>query len=338
VPPSERGISLAQAGGGAVAIRDNRREEVVLPNGEKKQSPKRDEYAERVLSLTSILSNVAKFHAVSSRGRRWSRKGSPFVSVLGPEKVPAPPLGSNVAPSSAGNMTPSTSSNTLGFSASPPNSFMAPPPSAGGGGGGVGGGGGGVMMGSPPNGFVTSSTLASPPTSFMTSSTGMWGSPPPHGGYMGGGGAMASPTGGLRSALRKRFSGTGKGERSDSWNDGMPGAPLDAVVEEPELDDDAFERLAQHIGVHPIVVEAVWRDEWRRQAEAERALRAREAFQRDPADRQRSFSFTLKEDAQSIPPPAMGTPSTRGDVVAAASGSGGGDRETLGGGGGVVKG
>ncbi|CAN0262561.1 unnamed protein product, partial [Ectocarpus fasciculatus] len=40
VPPSERGISLAQAGGGAVAIRDNRREEVILPNGEKKQSPK----------------------------------------------------------------------------------------------------------------------------------------------------------------------------------------------------------------------------------------------------------------------------------------------------------
>lgn len=39
----------------------------------------------------------------------------------------------------------------------------------------------------------------------------------------------------------------------------MPGAPLDAVVEEPELDDDAFERLAQHIGVHPVVVEAVWR-------------------------------------------------------------------------------
>ncbi|CAN0169393.1 unnamed protein product, partial [Hapterophycus canaliculatus] len=35
VPPSKRGISLAQAGGGAVAIRDNRRTEGLLPNGEK---------------------------------------------------------------------------------------------------------------------------------------------------------------------------------------------------------------------------------------------------------------------------------------------------------------
>lgn len=84
--------------------------------------------------------------------------------------------------------------------------------------------------------------------------------------------------------------------------------------------------------------DVVHRDEWRRQAEAERALRAREAFQRDPADRQRSFSFTLKEDAQSIPPPAMGTPFARGDVATATSGSGSGDGETFGGGGDGVKG
>lgn len=30
-------------------------------------------------------------------------------------------------------------------------------------------------------------------------------------------------------------------------------------MEEPRLDEDAFQRLGQHIGVHPVVVEAVWR-------------------------------------------------------------------------------
>ena len=31
------------------------------------------------------------------------------------------------------------------------------------------------------------------------------------------------------------------------------------MVEEPELDEDAFQRLAHHIGVNPVIVEAVWR-------------------------------------------------------------------------------
>ena len=35
--------------------------------------------------------------------------------------------------------------------------------------------------------------------------------------------------------------------------------PLGPVIEEPRLDEDAFQRLGQHIGVHPVVVEAVWR-------------------------------------------------------------------------------
>lgn len=37
------------------------------------------------------------------------------------------------------------------------------------------------------------------------------------------------------------------------------GAPLGAVVEEPPLEDDAFQRLADHIGVNAVIVEAVWR-------------------------------------------------------------------------------
>ncbi|CAM9441860.1 unnamed protein product [Scytosiphon promiscuus] len=350
VPPSERGISLAQAGGGAVAIRDNRRTESAQPNGVNERTPpKRDEYAERVLTLTGILSSVAKFHINNARGRRRSRRGSHYFSGLGAgseDKLVPPPLsggcGNGLGLASVGNMTSSTGNLTASST----------------GGNGVVGGSSAGGAGPPPNSFMTSSynsshpQLSSPPSSFMTSAYGaggQLGSPPntfmpaangymasPPNSFLTSNSNMASPPGSLTATLRERFAWGGRGDSTNSFNgESGAGAPLVSVVEEPPLEDDAFQRLAEHIGVHPVVVEAVWRDEWMRQAEAERTAQARELIQRDLSERQASFSSSLsfaRREAQPIPPPVglapMLTPVAAAAAVMAGAGGGGRDAGT----------
>ncbi|CAN0229800.1 unnamed protein product [Laminaria digitata] len=240
VKPADRGISLAQVGGGTAAMRDTRSE--TLPNG-KETPPKRDEYAERVLSLTGILAGVAKFHFNNARSGRQSRTRSysHYMPGLGPEKVP---LGSN-----------GIASNGIG--------------------------GGGVA---PFNGSFASTNGNNA-----------------NGNVNGNGSSMASPNA-VNAALAERFAGGfaggGRAEAANSFN-GESGActPLGPVMEEPRLDEDAFQRLGEHIGVHPVVVEAVWRDEWCRIVESEAVVaQAREReFERQP-----SLSFREAERRQSI--------------------------------------
>lgn len=175
---------------------------------------------------------------------RRSRRGSHFLSGLGPERVPLSGGGlasggrnttastADMTPSSGGYTGSFSNSNVVGhFMGSPPNSggFMTNA-SSNGGGYIIGSGGhmasppptGGVFMGSPPNGsFMTSSNgnMASPPHGgFMASSSGHFASPPTGGFMTSSNGNMASPSGGLNAMLRERFAWGGRAESSSSFN------------------------------------------------------------------------------------------------------------------------
>ncbi|CAM9334692.1 unnamed protein product [Ascophyllum nodosum] len=196
VPPSERGVSLAQrrkaVGNAAPGVRVQSRRDKALSRGDK-TPPQRDGYVERVSNLASILSAVAKFHinnivnfkmAMNSvRGsRRRTRSSSYFQS--GHERV------------SIGN------------------------------GGNSGGGTPGIFPSTVGNSGIQ--------------------------------GSLVEP---LTSAVRE------KGELGVGRDAAAALYGLRSILEPPVLEDGAYERLAEHVGVLPVVVEAVWRDEWVRHVE-----------------------------------------------------------------------